>query len=91
MDELTGDVTPEDAARHIAKAMRDKEKLRRVREELLALSGDGGASSRLCDALEREAGAGRTVADRTVSDRTVVDRTVADRTVADDMGPARKS
>ncbi|MDR1648730.1 MAG: hypothetical protein LBR71_00590 [Synergistaceae bacterium] len=76
MDELTGDVTPEDAARHIAKAMRDKEKLRRVREELLALSGDGGASSRLCDALEREAGAGRTVVDRTVTD---------------DMGPARKS
>jgi lipid-A-disaccharide synthase len=68
MDELTGDVTPEDAARHIARAMRDKEKLRRVRGELLALSGDGGAASRLCDALEREAGGGQTVMDRTVTD-----------------------
>jgi lipid-A-disaccharide synthase len=57
MDELTGDVTPRDIARHVAAAMRDKEKLRRVREELLTLSGDGGAAARLCDALEREAGA----------------------------------
>jgi lipid-A-disaccharide synthase len=68
MDELTGDVAPRDAARHIVEAMRDKEKLRRVREELLALSGDGGAASRLCDALEREAGGNRTVADNTEAD-----------------------
>jgi lipid-A-disaccharide synthase len=56
MDELTGDVTPGDAALRLAASLRDKEKLRRVREELLALSGDAGAASRLCDALERETG-----------------------------------
>jgi hypothetical protein len=45
--------------------MRDKEKLRRVREELLALSGDGGAAARLCDAVEREAKENRPARGRT--------------------------
>jgi lipid-A-disaccharide synthase len=76
MDELTGDVTPRDAAGRVAEALRDKEKLRRVREELLALSGDGGAASRLCDALEKEAGGGQAA---------------TGRAVADDTGSARKS
>jgi lipid-A-disaccharide synthase len=79
MDELTGDIAPRDVARHIARAMRDKEKLRRVRGELLALSGDGGAASRLCDALEREAGGAQAAANRTVTDRTVADNTGAAR------------
>jgi lipid-A-disaccharide synthase len=56
MDELAGDVTPGSVAQHLAAALRDKEKLRRVREELFALSGDAGAAARLCDALEQETG-----------------------------------
>jgi lipid-A-disaccharide synthase len=59
MDELTGDVSPRDAALRLAASLRDKEKLGRVREELLSLSGDGGAAKRLCDALEKETGGGR--------------------------------
>jgi lipid-A-disaccharide synthase len=70
MDELTGDITPQDAARHVAEALQDKEKLRRTREELLALSGNGGAASSLCDAMETEAGGRQpAAADRTVTDR----------------------
>ena len=49
LSELYGDVTPEDAAEEIAEALRNPEKLHKISRELLALSGDPGAASRLCD------------------------------------------
>ncbi|MDR2175816.1 MAG: hypothetical protein LBO82_07740, partial [Synergistaceae bacterium] len=71
MDELSGDITPRDIARRLAASLRDKEKLSRVRGELLALSGGGGAASRLCDALEMEAGENRAPEDPMLTDRTI--------------------
>jgi lipid-A-disaccharide synthase len=54
LDEISGDITPRDVARRVAEAVRDKERLNRVRGELLSLSGPEGAVLRLCDAVERE-------------------------------------
>jgi lipid-A-disaccharide synthase len=55
LDEAMGEVTPEDAAVCVAKSLKDKEKLSRVRRELLALSGGQGAVVRLCGAVEEAA------------------------------------
>ena len=57
MDELYGDVTPEQTASRMAEDLSDAERLARAREELLALSGKGGAAARLCDAIPVEDGA----------------------------------
>ncbi|CAM1379008.1 hypothetical protein FF3_00797 [Fretibacterium fastidiosum] len=56
MDELYGDVTPEQTASRMAEDLSDAEGLARAREELLALSGQGGAAARLCDAIPAEDG-----------------------------------
>ncbi len=53
LDELTGDVTPQDLAVRIIQSLRDSEKLAHARSELLALSGEHGASSRICDAIDQ--------------------------------------
>jgi lipid-A-disaccharide synthase len=58
LDEVTGDVKPKDAAARVASALRDREKLSRVRGELLALSGEAGAVLLLCDAVENAVGNG---------------------------------
>jgi lipid-A-disaccharide synthase len=55
LDEAVGEVVPEELAVRIAEALRDGEKLSRVRRDLLLLSGERGAALRLCDAVE-EAG-----------------------------------
>ncbi len=52
MDEMSGDVSPQQLARSIADALNDRGRLDRVRRELLALSGEAGAASRLADAVE---------------------------------------
>lgn len=52
MNEMYGDVTPEDAAEEICVQLRDTEALKKTREEFLKLSGEGGAASRLCDIAE---------------------------------------
>ena len=49
LNEIYGNVTPEDAAEEIFKDLSSPEKLADVREELLKLSGESGAASRLCD------------------------------------------
>ena len=49
MNEIYGDVTPEDAAEEICKDLSHPEALSKTREEFLSLSGDSGAASRLCD------------------------------------------
>ena len=49
LSELYGDITPEDVAEEIAEALKNPKGLRRTREKLLDLSGESGASSRLCD------------------------------------------
>lgn len=51
MDEMWGDVTPDDAAARIIQSLADEDGLARSRRELLEMSGDEGAASRLCDAL----------------------------------------
>ena len=53
MDEMSGDVTPGQLAERLADSLNNPEKLARVRRELLALSGEPGAVSRLADAVER--------------------------------------
>jgi lipid-A-disaccharide synthase len=52
MDEAVGQVNPYDLAEGVVASLKDEKKLSRVRGELLALSGEGGAASRLCDAVE---------------------------------------
>ena len=49
LNELYGDVTPEDAANEIFNDLSNPEKLNSTREELLKMSGSSGAASRLCD------------------------------------------
>ena len=49
MAEMWGDVTPEDAAEEICERLSDRDGLAKTREELLSLSGEAGAASRLCD------------------------------------------
>ena len=53
MDELYGDVTPQETARRVAAALRDPEGRERTRAAFLALSMEPGAAARLCDALEQ--------------------------------------
>ena len=52
LDEAVGNITPYDLAERIAASLKDEKKLSRVRDELLTLSGEGGAVVRLCDAVE---------------------------------------
>jgi lipid-A-disaccharide synthase len=52
LDEAIGEIGPDGLADRIAASLRDKEKLSRIRKELLALSGPQGAALRLCDAVE---------------------------------------
>jgi len=52
LDEAIGELTPYDLAERIAASLKDEKKLSRVRNELLELSGEGGAASRLCDTAE---------------------------------------
>ena len=47
--ELWGDVDAEMIAERLKCELADKDRLKAVREELLKLSGEGGAASRLCD------------------------------------------
>ena len=54
LDEAVGDLTPYDLAERIMASLKNEAKLSRVRSELLELSGKGGATARLCDALEKE-------------------------------------
>ena len=49
LNEMYGDITPEDVAEEIAEELSDPDKLAKTSEELLKLSGSPGASSRLCD------------------------------------------
>ncbi len=49
MNELYGDVTPEDAAEEIFADLSKPDELMKTREELLKLSGESGAAARLCD------------------------------------------
>lgn len=52
MDEMSGDVSPQQLARGIADSLNNRDKLDRVRRELLGLSGEAGAAGRLADAVE---------------------------------------
>ncbi|MBQ7665674.1 MAG: hypothetical protein IJS42_03060, partial [Synergistaceae bacterium] len=54
MNEMYGDVTPEDAAEEICEELNNPESLRKTREEFLRLSGESGAASRLCDIAAAE-------------------------------------
>ena len=54
MNEMYGDVTPEDAAEEICEELMKPESLRKTREEYLNLSGESGAASRLCDIAASE-------------------------------------
>ncbi|MBQ7733679.1 MAG: cdisaccharide synthetase [Synergistaceae bacterium] len=49
INEMYGDITPEDVAEEIAEELRNPDKLAKTSEELLKLSGRPGAASRLCD------------------------------------------
>jgi len=53
IDEVVGDITPYDLAERIMSSIKNESKLSRVRAELLELSGKGGATLRLCDAIEK--------------------------------------
>lgn len=52
MDELYGDIAPQALAQRVAAALRDPEGRARTSAAFLALSGEAGATARLCDALE---------------------------------------
>ena len=54
MNEMYGDVTPEDIAEEIHEELSSSERLKRTREEFLSLSGESGAASRLCDIAAAE-------------------------------------
>ena len=56
MNEKYGDITPEDAAEEICAQLKNKEALKKTREDFLKLSGDSGAASRLCDIVEQNRG-----------------------------------
>jgi len=49
LNEIYGDITPEDAANEIFKDLSNPEYLASTREELLNMSGPSGAASKLCD------------------------------------------
>lgn len=49
LSELYGDVTPEDIAEEICEWVNDTKALDETRKELLSMSGESGAASRLCD------------------------------------------
>lgn len=49
MNEMYGQITPEDIAEEICEELRNTEQLSKTRAELLRMSGDTGAASRLCD------------------------------------------
>ena len=49
LTELYGNVTPQDAAEAVYKDLNSPENLLQVRNELLKMSGESGAASRLCD------------------------------------------
>ena len=49
ISELYGNVSPADAARAIYRDLSSPETLAKIRDELLNMSGDSGAASRLCD------------------------------------------
>ena len=49
LSELYGDVTPKTAVKAIFNDVTNPEKLIKIREELLKMSGQSGAASRLCD------------------------------------------
>ncbi|MBQ9418827.1 MAG: hypothetical protein IJU31_00460, partial [Synergistaceae bacterium] len=49
ISELYGDVTPRSAANKITEDLSSPEKLEKIRTELLNMSGESGAASRLCD------------------------------------------
>ncbi|MDR2523316.1 MAG: hypothetical protein LBC93_06410 [Synergistaceae bacterium] len=53
LEEAVGDVKPKGVAVRVASALKDREKLARVRAELLTLSGVHGAALRLCDAVDQ--------------------------------------
>lgn len=55
LDERFGDVTPREAAGIILSRLGDPETLSRMRAELLSMSGESGAASRLCDKMEAAA------------------------------------
>lgn len=52
MDELKGDLTPDDLASHIIQSLQNKEQLTSTQKELLSISGPTGATEQLCNALE---------------------------------------
>ena len=58
MTELYGDVTPEKAADAIYKDINNPENLEKTRKKLLAMSGEKGAASRLCNAVISNVGGG---------------------------------
>ena len=49
LSEMYGDVTPEDAAEEICERVNDIDNLQEISRELLQMSGQSGAASRLCD------------------------------------------
>ncbi len=49
LNEIYGNITPEDAANEIFRDLSDPEALAATRKELLNMSGEPGAASRLCD------------------------------------------
>lgn len=49
MNEIYGNVTPEKAAEEICRELNNPEGLKETRDELLKISGESGAASRLCD------------------------------------------
>ena len=51
LNEMYGDITPEDAAEAMYEDLRNPEQLEKTRAELLSLSGKKGAASKLCDII----------------------------------------
>ena len=56
MDEALGDVKPKGVAIRVTSALKNRKRLARIRAELLNLSGESGAVTRLCDAVDQGAG-----------------------------------
>ena len=56
MDEMYGDITPQDVAARVVQWLRDPGGRAGMRADLLALSGEAGAAGRLCDALDLPSG-----------------------------------
>lgn len=57
MDEMYGDIGPQDVASRILQWLADSEGRAEMRARLLAMSGEAGAAARLCDALSIASGA----------------------------------